>query len=84
LTHEWTPDIEIKMVMVKECINNWTQHVGENVLTNEEDRVSNHDKGEFNDLPQAEGSNRILVMQERFTEAELCVVDNWVNVTILV
>jgi len=86
LTVEWTPDIEIQMIVIKECIINWTQHV-QNVLanvTNEVDGVSNHNKREIKNLLQAEVGNSILMMQGRFTEADGCVIENWINVTLLV
>jgi hypothetical protein len=62
LTLEWTPDIEIKVIVVQELVNDWAQHVCENVLADQKDGVSNHYECELNDLEEAKGGEEILMV----------------------
>lgn len=49
--------------MVQEAIHNWTKHVGENVFSDEVNRVFDDHKSEVEELVHKESNNWILVVK---------------------
>ena len=84
LALEGTPDVEVEVVVVQEFVDHWAEHVREDVLADEEHGVANHDEGKLKHLEEAEGGERVLVVNEGVSESELGVVDDWVDVAVLV
>lgn len=70
--------------MVQEVVHDWAHHVRENVLSHKVYRVFNDHDSEVDELMHDEGRDRIVMIEVWLTEVNVCAVDDWVEVTVLI
>ena len=75
--HGW----ERKLVIIQECCHNWFSHVGEDVVSNEVNRVFNDYDSEFDDLIHDDAYKLVVVVEIGVSEVDFGTEDDWLEVT---
>lgn len=70
--------------MIQEAVHNWARHIGENVLSDEINRVFNDNNAEVDELVHHKSGDRVVVIEVGLTKVNVSAVNNWVKVTMLV
>lgn len=80
--HRWKGEWE--HVVIQEAIHYWPHHVCENILSDEVNGVFDDDDTKVDKLMHDKGSDRIIMIKIGLSEVNICAIDNWVKVTVLI
>jgi predicted ATP-grasp superfamily ATP-dependent carboligase len=70
--------------VVQESVEDWSEHVGEDVFTHEVGGVLDHNNCELDGLMHAECYEPVVVVQEGVSELNVHIFDNEIKITLIV